>query len=199
MVHGSARWPALVPGFAIIGFGVGIATPILGSISMSLVPVQRTGMAAGALNTTRQLGYAFGIAALGSVFVARASHDLAGRGVAAHSTVAHAIAGGQTPGLLQKAPAPARPALDAAAHAAGVVGVQATFAVAGVIGLVAAALVLVLMRPSRPAAAADPDGPETAAEPTEVQARPWHARASRRRPWSGGVDRGGVVRRPDGR
>jgi len=170
MVHGSARWPALVPGFAIIGFGVGIATPILGSISMSLVPVQRTGMAAGALNTTRQLGYAFGIAALGSVFVARASHDLAGRGVAAHSTVAHAIAGGQTPGLLQKAPAPARPALDAAAHAAGVVGVQATFAVAGVIGLVAAALVLVLMRPSRPAAAADPDGPETAAEPTEVQA-----------------------------
>jgi MFS family permease len=30
-VHGSAGWPALMPGFAVIGIGVGLATPILGS------------------------------------------------------------------------------------------------------------------------------------------------------------------------
>jgi MFS family permease len=78
LVHGSAGWLALMPGLAVIGIGVGLATPILGSVSMSLVPADRGGMAAGAVNTTRQLGFAFGIAALGSVFAARAQNSLSG-------------------------------------------------------------------------------------------------------------------------
>ncbi|WP_084010842.1 MFS transporter [Pseudofrankia sp. DC12] len=174
MVHGSAHWPQLVAGVAIIGIGVGIATPMLGSVSMSLVPVERTGMAAGAVNTTRQLGYAFGIAALGSVFVARAEHDLSGQGVAAHSQVAHAIAGGQTPGLLAATPAPARPGLDAAVHTAGVVGVQATFAVAGAVGILATILVLILMRPAKPGPSTPAEAPglPTPAEPPEEATTP---------------------------
>ena len=63
LVHGSASWPALVPGFLVLGVGVGIATPTLSSAAMSAVPVERGGMAAGAVNTARQLGFAFGIAA----------------------------------------------------------------------------------------------------------------------------------------
>jgi EmrB/QacA subfamily drug resistance transporter len=173
MVHGSAHWPQLIPGFAIIGIGVGIATPMLGSVAMSLVPPHRAGMAAGAVNTTRQLGFAFGIAALGSVFVARADHDLTGRGLATHSQVAHAVAGGQTPAVLAATPAPARHALDAAAHAASVVGVQATFAVSGAVGILAVLLTVILMRPAKDAAAAtaapDPT-PGPAAEPSEVVA-----------------------------
>ena len=66
VVHGSASWPALIPGYVLIGVGVGMSTPVLGSAVMSTVEAQRGGMAAGALNTTRQLGFAFGIAALGS-------------------------------------------------------------------------------------------------------------------------------------
>ena len=77
LVHGSASWPALIPGFVVIGIGVGLATPTLGSAAMSAVPVQRGGMAAGAVNTARQLGFAFGIAALGSVFATRAQGVLA--------------------------------------------------------------------------------------------------------------------------
>jgi hypothetical protein len=149
LAHGSAGWPALMPGFAVIGIGVGLTTPILGSVSMSLVPVTRGGMAAGAVNTTRQLGFAFGIAALGSVFTARTQSSLARHGVPDTARVAHAIAGGQTPGLLHAAPSSGRQFLDSAAHAAAVTGVQATFAVAGAVGSLASLLVIVLMRPAR--------------------------------------------------
>ncbi|MFF0370626.1 hypothetical protein [Micromonospora sp. NPDC005087] len=162
LMHGSASWPALLPGLALIGVGVGLATPVLGSVSMSLVPAERGGMAAGAVNTTRQLGFAFGVAALGSVFTAQAQTILAGRGIADPAHVAHAIAGGQTPGLLRATPAAGRHLLDSAAHAAGVAGVQATFAVAGAVGVLASLLVIVLMRPGRPRTAASTARPPVA-------------------------------------
>jgi predicted MFS family arabinose efflux permease len=159
LVHGSAGWPALMPGFAVIGIGVGLSTPILGSVSMSLVPAERGGMAAGAVNTTRQLGFAFGIAALGSVFTARAQSSLSGRGIPDAAHVAHAIAGGQTPGLLHAAPSSGRQLLDSAAHGAAVTGLQATFAVAGAAGILAGLLVIVLMRPARTYAARQDERP----------------------------------------
>ncbi|GAA2354344.1 MFS transporter [Catellatospora methionotrophica] len=148
LMRGPASWPALIPGFALIGIGVGMATPILGSVSMSLVPAERGGMAAGAVNTTRQLGFAFGIAVLGSVFTARAQSTLAGVGIPDPAHVAHAIAGGRTPGLLQAAPPSGRQLFDNAAHVAAVAGVQATFAVAGAVGILAGLLVIILMRPT---------------------------------------------------
>ncbi|MGC0415320.1 MFS transporter [Embleya sp. AB8] len=166
LLHGSAGWPALVPGFALVGVGVGLATPILGSVSMSLVSAQRGGMAAGAVNTTRQLGFAFGIAALGSVFTARAREDLAGRGVADPAGTAHMIAGGQTPGLVRAAGPEGRAFLDGAAHHAAVAGVQSTYLVAGVVGVLAAGLVTFLMRPGpTPTPAADRAATRPAREP----------------------------------
>ncbi|MET8306725.1 MFS transporter [Micromonospora sp. NPDC005173] len=162
LLRGPAGWPSLLPGLALVGVGVGLATPILGSFSMSLVPADRGGMAAGAVNTARQFGFAFGIAALGSVFTTRAQSILAGRDIPDPGRVAHAIAGGQTPGLLRAAPAAGRQLLDSAAHAAGVAGVQATFAVAGAVGVIAGLLVTVLMRPGRPRPAASADRPPVA-------------------------------------
>lgn len=153
LVHGSAGWPALVPGSIVVGIGVGLATPILGSVSMSLVPAERGGMAAGSVNTTRQLGFAFGIAALGSVFAARAQSSLSGSGLPDAAHVARAIAGGQTPRLLHAAPSSGRQFLDSAAHAAAVAGVQGTFVVAGAVGIVAGLLVIILMQPARTHAA----------------------------------------------
>jgi len=156
LVHGSARWQALVPGYLLIGIGVGVATPILGSVAMSIVPPQRGGMAAGAVNTMRQLGFAFGIAALGSVFAARAQSSLSARDATDAAHTARAVAGGQAPALLAAAPAGARHALDGAVHAAAVSGVRGAFAISGAVGLAAAVLVLVLMRPAAvPAEAAE--------------------------------------------
>src|SRR5581483_6326274 len=102
-------------------------------------------MAAGALNTFRQLGFALGIAALGSVFAARASSVLADRAVPGATGLARAVAGGQTPFVLRAAPAAVRPALDADLHAAAISGVQWSFLVSGIVGVLVAAAVYALL------------------------------------------------------
>ncbi|MFI0215392.1 MFS transporter [Streptomyces lydicus] len=68
-------WAALVPGLAVSGLGIGTAMPVLVSAALGAAPPQRAGMASGAVNTFRQLGYALGIALLGTVF-ADALHGL---------------------------------------------------------------------------------------------------------------------------
>ncbi|MEU9110613.1 MFS transporter [Streptomyces sp. NPDC048483] len=71
-----AGWATLVPGLAVGGLGVGAAMPVLVSAALGAAPPQRAGMASGAVNTFRQLGFAIGIAVLGTVF-ADAPHGLA--------------------------------------------------------------------------------------------------------------------------
>jgi MFS family permease len=68
VVSASSDWTALLPGLLITGVGVGLSTPMLMSAALASVPPQRAGMASGALNTARQLGYALGIAVLGTIF-----------------------------------------------------------------------------------------------------------------------------------
>jgi EmrB/QacA subfamily drug resistance transporter len=148
LTHGTATWTSLVPGFLVIGVGVGLATPTLGSAAMAAVPPQRGGMAAGAVNTTRQLGFAFGIAVLGSVFTTRAQGVLSDHAVPSASAAARAVAGGQSSVLLGHVPAGARAAAATAIRASAVAGVQSTLAVAGAIGILAGVLVLVLVRPA---------------------------------------------------
>jgi EmrB/QacA subfamily drug resistance transporter len=65
--HGS-DWTALLLGLAVTGVGVGLATPTLASAAMAAVAPRNMGMAAGAVNTARQLGLALGIAVLGTVY-----------------------------------------------------------------------------------------------------------------------------------
>ncbi|MFQ6397810.1 MFS transporter [Nocardia sp. KC 131] len=138
LVHGDAGWTALIPGYLAVGAGVGLATATLGSAAMSAVAPQRGGMATGAMNTAQQLGMAFGIAVLGSVFTARAQDVLADRGVPGAATAAQAVAGGRS------APLPMQDAI----HAAAVAGVQGTLAVSGVVGLLGGALTMALIRPA---------------------------------------------------
>jgi EmrB/QacA subfamily drug resistance transporter len=157
LVHGSASWPALLPGFFVVGIGVGLATPTLNSAAMATVSIQRGGMAAGAVNTARQLGFAFGIALLGSVFAARAESSLSGHGIPSSAATAHSLAGGQAGRLLAHVRDPnAHASLDHALHAASVAGVQWVFAVAGAAGLLAGLVVFLLVHPTAPASAAAP-------------------------------------------
>jgi hypothetical protein len=121
---------------------------------MAAVPVQRGGMAAGTVNTARQLGYAFGVALLGSVFAARAQNTIASHGQAGAATLAHAVAGGQAPVVLAKTAPGARAALDELVHAAAISGLRGTFVVAGVVGVAAGLAVLALVRPAAPAGSA---------------------------------------------
>ncbi|MEV6348211.1 MFS transporter [Actinoplanes sp. NPDC051851] len=59
---------ALIPGLIVVGLGVGCVLPSLSSAVLAEVPRERSGMAGGALNTFRQLGFAVGVAVFGSVF-----------------------------------------------------------------------------------------------------------------------------------
>ncbi|HVX46442.1 MAG TPA: MFS transporter [Mycobacteriales bacterium] len=128
--HLTARsgWPALLAGLIIVGIGVGFAAPTLVSTAMGAVPLPRGGMAAGAVNTARQLGFAFGIAALGSVFQTRAVHVLNGR-TPDPSKLADALSSGQAQEAIQRG---IDPHLVRIAFASGL---NTTFVVAGVLGI----------------------------------------------------------------
>jgi hypothetical protein len=152
-LDGGSDWPSVLPGMAAVGLGVGLMSPTLVSTGMAAVPEERGGMAAGAINTGRQLGLAVGIAVLGSVFSHRVGDALAGT---PGERAADAVTGGGAQGVLRGAPAGARGALDDAIHQAVGTGLGTVMLVAGLIGVLAAVAVAVLLREPRTATA---DGP----------------------------------------
>src|SRR3569833_893372 len=154
--HVWASWLAMLPAFFVVGLGVGLATPPLRSTGTAAVPPQRGGMAGGAIYTARQLGIAFGIALLGSVFTAGAQHPLRARHIKSAGSAAHDIASARSADLLRTAPAGARKLVDEAVHAAAANGIAALLAVAGFVGVAGAVVAFVMLR-ERPV-------PETAAE-----------------------------------
>jgi predicted MFS family arabinose efflux permease len=164
-LNAASTWTHLVPGLIVTGIGVGLATPTLVSSAMSAVPVHSGGMAAGAVNTMRQLGYAFGIAVLGSVFSARVGHVVAHQ--SGRPAVARAISGGQAQRLLAGLPAAQRDALDQVVHAASAAGLNAAFLLAGALGLVGSVIVLAAMR-RRPSQPSSPGGRRPDAVRVEV-------------------------------
>ena len=52
----TSGWTQLLPGFVLLGAGIGLINPVLASASVAVVPVQRSGMASGANLTFRQIG-----------------------------------------------------------------------------------------------------------------------------------------------
>lgn len=136
-----SSWPALIPGYCVIGLGVGLVMPTLAEAAMGAVPPQRAGMAAGAVNTARQLGFAIGIAVLGAVFIARSGARLSGYGVPDAERAAHGLAAGQAGRMA----ALGRDVLRSAA----VSGLDAVFLSAAVAGVAGGVAVLLLVRPAR--------------------------------------------------
>lgn len=154
LIGPDASWPALLPGFVVIGLGVGLATPTLSSAAMAAVPVHRGGMAAGMVNTMRQLGFAIGIAVLGTIFATVATDSLGDAGVrGATGATAQALVGGQAQQLLAQAAPADRGALFGALRAASAAGLDSIYLTAGLVGVVGGLLVLVLMRARRVPAA----------------------------------------------
>jgi EmrB/QacA subfamily drug resistance transporter len=141
-------WAALLPGLVVAGVGVGLVSPTLVSAALAAVPHERSGMAAGAVNTMRQLGFALGIAALGAVTQAGIGAKLDAAAVPRSADLAEKVVGGQAQGVLASAGS-GRAALDAAIHAAFASGLDAALVVAGACGLLGAALSAVLLRPGR--------------------------------------------------
>jgi predicted MFS family arabinose efflux permease len=147
----TSDWTALVPGFIVAGFGVGLVNPALASTALGVVPPQRSGMASGINNTFRQVGIATGIAALGAIFESTITNTLTPRlsgtpaaGKAAQ--IAHAVAGGGTQTVLHSVPAAGRARASVAIHVAFTNAMNDILLVAGIVALTGAALAFVLVR-----------------------------------------------------
>lgn len=127
---------ALVPGLILVGVGTGLVSPGIAGAALAAVPHDRAGMAGGAVNTFRQLGYALGIAVYGTVVTSRMQDTLP-------REAAHALAGGAAGALRGSFP-------QHALHSAFAAGLNTAAVVAGLTATVAGALVLALVRPPRP-------------------------------------------------
>lgn len=151
LVQNDSSWPALTPGLIVIGIGVGLSNPPLTSTALAAVSREHSGMASGIVNTARQLGLAFGVAILGTVFTARAADVLLKANVPNSDDVAQAVSGGQSAQVIAQAPAELRSQLDTAIHDAFASGLHGAFLVAGGLGVLGAVLCYLLLRGARTA------------------------------------------------
>ncbi|MER7003935.1 hypothetical protein ABT297_12935 [Dactylosporangium sp. NPDC000555] len=82
---------ALIPGLVLVGLGVAADLPTMASASLAAVPHERSGMAGGAMNTFRQLGFALGVAVFGSIFTNRLASHHPTTPASAHAAAADAV------------------------------------------------------------------------------------------------------------
>ena len=88
----------------IAGIGIGTLLVPVTSVPLTVVPPERSGMAASATNTSREMGAVFGVAILGAIVNAKLTGDLAARlkaiGIPPNfqSLVLHAVQTGGTSG-----------------------------------------------------------------------------------------------------
>jgi hypothetical protein len=145
VIRTGSGWAVEVPGLILVGLGAGLVLAPLSATAMAAVPGPRAGMAAGAVNTFRQLGYALGIAVLGQVF-------RGGLARTAGPSLAGSLSGGHAGAVITRGSG-----LAHLVHRAFAAGLDLTFVVAAAFGLAAGILVVAFVRPGRAAPAPAPD------------------------------------------
>ncbi len=148
VLHADSSWGPLTPGLILAGIGTGLITPALSQAALASVPAHRAGMAGGAMNTFRQLGYALGVAVFGTIVADRMTSSLTGHTADPHGT-AQALAGGAANQVLAHTPAGARAATEHVLRGAFTSGLDTAALWAGVLGLVAGVVVLLMVRPQK--------------------------------------------------
>jgi MFS family permease len=66
----ASYWSELLPGFVILGFGVGLVFPAASIAALSEVDEETAGLASGLIATGHELGAAFGVASISAVATA---------------------------------------------------------------------------------------------------------------------------------
>lgn len=144
VVRAGSGWAVVVPGLLLVGLGAGLVLGPLSAAAMAAVPGPRAGMAAGAVNTFRQFGYAVGVAVLGEVFRGGLEHT-------AGPSLVGPLSNGQADVVIAQGDDMAQLVHRAYANA-----LDLTFVVAAALGLVAGIAVFVFVRPRRAAPAPAP-------------------------------------------
>ncbi|HYJ22474.1 MAG TPA: MFS transporter [Solirubrobacterales bacterium] len=149
----SSEWTALLAGFIISGVGVGLLNPVIADVALSVVPKERSGMAAGINDTFRQVGIAVGIAAWGAIFLGsgasktQAVADSAVNGDEARHLI-EATSSGALPQALSALPGGTRELARNAAEQGFLHGLNRVLLLGAILSFAGAALSLWLVRES---------------------------------------------------
>jgi MFS family permease len=152
-VDAGSEWTTLLGGFLVLGGGVGLLNPVIGDVALSVVPKERSGMAAGINDTFRQVGVAVGVAVWGAIFVgqgaAKVSDLTAGTAAASGDQPRQLVAAassGSLPQTLAGVPQQAQPAVEHAAREGFLAGFNDVLTAGGLVCLAGAVLALWLVR-----------------------------------------------------
>jgi EmrB/QacA subfamily drug resistance transporter len=144
----------LMATLALAGFGFGSSVVPVTSVALGAVPPERSGMAASATNTSRELGAVFGVAVLGALVNAHLTSDLTFRLKAIHipanfiSIVISALETGTVPSGV-KGGSSIEDKVIVAAYAAFRSGLKVALLTAGIAMLVAAFIAAVTLSTRR--------------------------------------------------
>jgi len=149
----SQEWTGLLPGFFLVGIGVGLINPAVADVAVSVVPREQSGMASGINDTFRQVGIAIGIAAWGAIFLGRGASKVqeiaAGTPAATGSRpreLVEAVSSGQLDHALGSVPSGARAGVADAARQGFVTGFNEIFLLGGILAVAGAVAALWLIR-----------------------------------------------------
>ena len=145
----TTSWTVLVPGLLVGGAGWGAVNPVAAEGALSSVPAERSGMASGINNTSRQVGIAIGIAALGAVFQHRLqtvlNSEIAKRRLRVPAGAARLAARGGLDAAVASVPPTARACFAQAGRIASTAALHGVLLVGG-IGAIAAGAVIAFLR-----------------------------------------------------
>jgi predicted MFS family arabinose efflux permease len=152
-VDAGDEWTTLLGGFLVAGVGVGLLNPVIGDVALSVVPKEQSGMAAGIMDTFRQVGVSVGIAVWGAVFVAQGADKVsqltagtpASTGERPRQLV-EAASSGNLDQALANTPAGARPGVADAAREGFLAGFNDVLTLGALLAFAGAALALWLVR-----------------------------------------------------
>jgi hypothetical protein len=149
----ASEWTTLLAGFLVAGVGAGLVNPVIADVAVSVIPKERSGMAAGINDTFRQVGVAVGIALWGAIFLGRGTdkvEQLAAGSPAADGDRARELVEAASSGTLDQAvgglPPQAREVAASAAREGFVAGLNDVLMLGGVLSIVGAVLALWLVR-----------------------------------------------------
>jgi EmrB/QacA subfamily drug resistance transporter len=152
-IHAGSEWTTLLGGFLVAGAAVGLLNPVIADVAISVVPKERSGMAAGINDTFRQVGVAVGIAVWGAIFVGRGAHKVAEltAGTPAASAgrprqLVEAASSGSLDHALRAVPPGSREAVGHAAREGFLAGMNDVLTLGAFVSLAGAALALWLVR-----------------------------------------------------
>jgi Na+/melibiose symporter-like transporter len=152
-IDAGSEWTTLLGGFLVLGGGVGLLNPVIGDVALSVVPKERSGMAAGINDTFRQVGVAVGVAVWGAVFVAQGASKVtdltAGTATASGGhprQLVEAASSGSLHQTVAALPPQARQGVEHAAREGFLAGFNDVLTLGGVVCFAGAVLALWLVR-----------------------------------------------------